>query len=459
MSSTILERDWNVLLDSLERGNCVVLLGPNLDIEREGAGSRNLTTELSRRLAGMLADEEEVKVRNPDNLPLVAQVFIDRNARSDLEYEVTKFYQEVDADLGKGAASGSMFEDLAALPFGLFLTSRHDPTLRHYLCKRNRPPVEKHYHFHGDQQRSIATLGSVEEPLLYSLFGSTATPASLAVTETNLLDLIEAIISGNPGLPVDLHNHFQEKSFLFLGCGLHKDYLRFLLHALGLSRSRQRSFALEAISNPNVTDDPSGTLMERVWFYEVEYRKLKFLEIEEKAFLQEVRRRWQQRHPEPDYRPAESTPHPVAAPERPRTFISYMKEDRDRAERLAESLESRGIDPWIDVDGGTTKGLTWETSIEDAIGKDADFFIVLLSRHLADGVETYVHREVQAAVRRQSMRGNVKFLYSLMIDGEASRLDVLDRQKVQAWAVEEFEAGIPELSTDIKREYAKLRRR
>jgi hypothetical protein len=458
VSSPILERDWNVLLESLERGNCVVLLGPNLHIERSSVGPCNLTTELSRRLAGMLENEDEVRVRNPDNLPLVAQVFIDRNARSDLEYEVTKFYGELRADLERGAASGRMFEDLAALPFGLFVTTRHDPTLSHYLQRSRREPVEKGYHFHGDQQRSIGTLGSVGQPLVYSLFGSTDTPASLAVTETNLLDLLEAIISGNPGLPVDLHNHFQEKSFLFLGCGLHKDYLRFLLHALGLSRSRQRSFALEAISNPMLAQDPSGTLMDRVWFYEVEYRKLKFLEVEEGAFLREVRKRWNERHPEPDYRPDEGTQQ-ASEPERPRTFISYMNEDRSFADHLARSLETRGIDPWIDVDGGTKKGPTWEQSLDDAIARDVDFFVVLLSRHLADGVDTYVHREVQAALRRKSMRGAVKFLYAVMIDREAQRLDALDREKIQAWTFEEFDAGVNELSTDMKREYAKLRRR
>jgi hypothetical protein len=46
-----------------------------------------------------------------------------------------------------------------------------------------------------------------------------------------------------------------------------------------------------------------------------------------------------------------------------------------------------------------------------------------------------------------------------MIDREAQRLDALDREKIQAWTFEEFDAGVNELSTDMKREYAKLRRR
>jgi len=452
------ERDWGVLIDGLERGNCVALVGPDLLLDGPGGSPRSLTRELSRRLAEILEEEDDVRVQDAENLALVAQVFIDRKARIDLDVEVTAFYREIARELANRRPTAPTFEDLAALPIPLYVTTRHDRTLRHYLEVAGKKPIEKAYNHQGDQERTVKELGSVDAPLIYHLFGSITDPSSLALTEGDLLRLLESIISGNPALPIDLQNHISEKSFLFLGCKLHRDYLRFLLHAIGLSRSNQRSFALDGMADASVNGASARTLRESVLFYQVEYKKLKFLDIGEHAFLHEAQQRWVDRR-------TRTGPYPIVTQmerqptERPKAFISYMRRDHDVANRLARSLASTGIEPWIDVrDLRTGTHPDWECSLEDAIGKEVDFFVLVQTEHLADGVETWVHREVELALARKSMRGAVKFLYAIQVDEAAQRLDALDRAHVQAWPLLDFDGDVQALATDMKREFAKLRR-
>lgn len=455
MKSTIIERDWKVLLDNLERGNCVALVGPDLFTGRADGGRRHLVTELSHRLAEMLESEEGVRVDDPDNLPLVAQIFEDRKRnRSDLVSEVTSFYGDVGIELASGPPKDATFENLAALPFQLFVTMRHDPTLQRYLAASGKKPIEKSYDFRGGQQRTIGNLGTVDQPLVYQLLGETANPGSMALTESDLLDLLEAIASGDPALPADLRNQFKEKSFLFLGCGLQKYYLRVLLHVLGLSRSGQRSFALETTAPTENQESSPRSLAESVWFYEVGYRTLKFLDLEEEKFLGDLRNLWEEKHPDAGFRPTGTTERGESA-DRPKAFVSYVKEDKEFAEQLVSELEGNGIETWIDVQG-LRRGDNWERALQDAI-KEVDFFIVLLSRHIRDGVISYVHREVDEALKWQSMRGAVKFIYPVQIDEEAGRLDALDRENIQASDLKK--EGVVDLAKDIKREFGKLQRR
>jgi hypothetical protein len=448
VTSSLTDRDWLVLLDSLTRGNCIALLGPDLRAPGAEQAGPALTTALSNRLARILSDEEHIEVEAPDDLPLVAQLFVDRKSRSELEVEVTDFYRDHDDGLKRQEANGAVFASLAALPFPLFVSSRHDLTLEYFLGKAGKPPVSMAYNFKGNQQITVGAGQTNGSPLVYHLFGSVSDPASLALTQRDLLDLLQAIVSGNPGLPTDLRNLFREKSFLFLGCGLHQYYLRILLHVLGLNRSGQRSFALEAATQ------------ESVWFYKVEYRTLKLLNMDATAFIQQLGERLQKRpEPGPGAGPGPG-PGPALLPERakPKVFISYVHEDEPATQRLRESLEKNDVEAWRDKEAlrFTEK---WANAIDDAISKEVDFFVVVLSQHISDGIDSYVHLEIERALLRRSRRGAVKFIYSLQIDEPQQRLDALDRAGIQTSRLRDFDADVTALAQDIRREYAKIRRR
>ena len=77
------------------------------------------------------------------------------------------------------------------MPFSLFVTSRHDVTLEHFLREFGRAPQIQSYQFKGDRRDILGNLGSVEEPLLYQLYGNFDAPNSLVITENDQLEFLK----------------------------------------------------------------------------------------------------------------------------------------------------------------------------------------------------------------------------------------------------------------------------
>ena len=204
------DRYKRALVASLRRGNCIALLGPDLHAPAVPRTEPKLVTALSHRLADTLEAEDDVTVDAPGDFPLVAQLYADRRSRSELEVEVTDFYRERDEVLRRGEGKDRLFDSLAKLPLSLFVCSRHDPTLDYFLTKAGKAPVTMSYNFKGNQQLTVGAGQSEKRPLVYHLFGSVSDPRSLALTQRDQLDLLQAIVSGNPGLPTAQTNKFRE---------------------------------------------------------------------------------------------------------------------------------------------------------------------------------------------------------------------------------------------------------
>jgi hypothetical protein len=78
-----------------------------------------------------------------------------------------------------------------------------------------------------------------------------------------------------------------------------------------------------------------------------------------------------------------------------RPFISYAREDRDTARRIASDLRLLGCEPWIDVDN-LLPGDEWKPAIHDAIGHSSHF-VALISCHSVDK-RGFVQRELRQAL-------------------------------------------------------------
>ena len=63
---------------------------------------------------------------------------------------------------------------------------------------------------------------------------------------------------------------------------------------------------------------------------------------------------------------------------RPKIFIAYVQEDAAAAERLFDTLQSKGFDPWLDR-RKLLPGQNWPRSIEEAID-NSDFFLACFSQ-------------------------------------------------------------------------------
>lgn len=454
MPTTIVHRDWKVLLDSLKRGTCAVLVGQGLPVSDTDGTPRNLANALSRKLAEALETEHGLVVEDRDNLPLVAEFFLDRNSRADLEVEVREYYTQALRELPSNGVTDPTFDSLASLPFPLFVSSRHDLILEHYLQPRR--PVVTGYRLQGDVQTTLGEdrVGTHQRPLVYRLLGSISEPESLILTESDLLNLLRSIACDDPPLPKDLTYEFGRKNFLFIGCGLHTYYTRVLLHLLKVTRSRQRSFAFDSIPVNEDRDTFHGDYRRSVWFYEVAYKTLKVIDSDEHEFVNELRRRWEQEPAAGGLPVAPATTIASRSMGRPEVFLSYLREDEGDAKRLMKALERHGIDMWYD-EFRIKAGDRWPDKIADAILNEVDFFMVLLSEHL-DERDTYVHREIRLALDRRSMRGALKFIYPVSFSEKAHRLRALDREKIHAQHLADMNTAVANLAEDILEQFEKL---
>ncbi|MCP5364035.1 MAG: toll/interleukin-1 receptor domain-containing protein [Hyphomicrobiales bacterium] len=452
--SSLRDRDWGVLLDSIERENCIPLLGPDLCTVDEKGARRNLASDLSSNLASILYEEKKIQVEDPHNLSLVAQSFQNQLSRDDLRAEVKQFYAEHENGLAE--RRDATFERLAALPFPLYVTSRHDTTLKHFLEQAGKSPCVKSYHFKGDRTATLGYLGTIEEPVIYRLYGSYNERGSLVITEHDLLDFLQSVVAGDPGLPIDLQNVFNNKNFLFLGFGLGNYHLRVLLHALKLNKSI-KSFALESAPLADTQDAFRLRFKESVLVYsEIGYQALKLLESGLEEFVEELDRRWTDRHPEGVFEPDAQDTADEQVSDGPSVFISYVKEDEDRAGKLFEFLRQEGLNPWIDTDG-LRWGNKWNDELEDTVMKEVDYFVVLQSRALSDRTESYVHKEVKLALERQDLRAG-RFIFPVQIDEGAERLQALERAKIQTGVLSDWNQDVKKLAREIRRDHERQKR-
>ncbi|MGH6899817.1 MAG: toll/interleukin-1 receptor domain-containing protein [Geminicoccaceae bacterium] len=102
-------------------------------------------------------------------------------------------------------------------------------------------------------------------------------------------------------------------------------------------------------------------------------------------------------------------------PPKPHVFLSHVREDADRVERLATDLKARGIETWIDRHQ-IKPGQRWEEAIAGAIRSGA-FFVACFSQAYAARSSSYMNEELHLAskeVRRKSM--NTSWFIPIRLD-------------------------------------------
>lgn len=99
----------------------------------------------------------------------------------------------------------------------------------------------------------------------------------------------------------------------------------------------------------------------------------------------------------------------------PIVFISYAKEDADRALLVADELGRAGFRPWIDR-RRLLGGHRWKTTIEEAI-RNCGFFVVLLSLRSIDK-RGFVQREIRKALEvAEELPEHRVFIIPVRLDG------------------------------------------
>lgn len=376
------EQDWRRFAQTIQRGTCVLLLGPGVAVCEQDPQRTPLTTLLSRSLADALG--HDFQIVNPDDLRHIGQVFLHRpeNDRVDLELAVKDFYAPFEQQ------TTALHKQLADLPFTLCVNTTHDCFLSNAFKAVGKTPQGAYYNFRKPSP-TMPLNPKPNSPVVFDLYGNLADPDSLVLTENDLLDFLVSVVKNAPPLPSYVTGVFAkpETSFLFLGFGFQRWYVRILLHVLQAARHRYRSLAIEDagfFSHP----DKRQTAV----FFEREHL-IGFKLLSWENFVLELTAR----HATLTGAAAAPAPLPVDAP---LAFLCHVHEDRDAVAALAERLQTLGIRIWLDRQN-LRGGDNWDRLIEDVIGKQVNYVVVLQSPRMQGEIESYVFKEIKLALERQ----------------------------------------------------------
>jgi len=434
------DEDWETLNYAIQRKNCILMLGPGAAIDVVKKQPRLLTEILAEQLAENINPETKKKI-NLSDLAQVSQYYCIQKGRHSLEVRVRTFFNE------KSSLSSTLHRNLADIDFYFTITTTPDNMFYEALKNKGKEPIIDFYNFRGDIPVNV-TMGTVENPLLYYLYGTVEEPRSLLITENDLLDFLVALISRKPSLPDNIRSELQDenKSFLFLGFGFRHWYLRILLHVLQGGRKKgSPSVAMEKFTLENPTE------LERIiFFFQNSDCKVHIYNDELNHFVEELQKRYV------DYKKKYNglkqgsillqTTHQKAA----KVFICHANENKEKASLLYKKIEEKGFKPWLDEEN-LLGGDNWDEIIRKAIEKEIDYIVVLLSYDLVKKVEGYVFKEINMALDRQDkFKRGIRFIIPVRIDNcpmpeELAHLHVIDLINMD---------NIKELIKTIKRDYA-----
>ncbi|MCP5105305.1 MAG: toll/interleukin-1 receptor domain-containing protein [bacterium] len=393
--------EWNTLIRTISRGNCILMLGPDASVEEVDGKTHLLKESLSLELAGKIIPKLEARKIEPTNLPRVSHYYCSEEGRNGLETKVEAFYEK-----RTGLTSG-FHRDLASLPFYFAVTSCPDNMFYNALEQAGKKPAVRGYNFRGTSPPLI-TMGTVEEPLLFNLYGTIQNSYSLVLTESDLLDFLVAVVSGDPPLPKNIISelHAGNKSFLFLGFGFKHWYLKILLHILQGDKKEAHSFALEEF--PENEEEFHRVIL----FFEESECKIRIYDKDINSFAKELSQRYNAVASAGGTEAAAAVPDQDAAT----VFICHASENKDYARFLHEKLEAAGFDSWLDKED-LRGGDDWDKTIRKAIEKEIDYVVVLQSNALSQKFEGYVNKEINMSLDRQDeFRRGIRFIIPVQIE-------------------------------------------
>lgn len=115
---------WDKLIYGINRGECILFLGPNLPIESAEGKLLVPAQDLATRLFKKLTKENKERVNiGANQLAQISQRFLDQEDEVGLEMEISKWHEDW------REKQSTLHDDLAALQFRYIISSSHSPLM------------------------------------------------------------------------------------------------------------------------------------------------------------------------------------------------------------------------------------------------------------------------------------------------------------------------------------------
>ena len=413
---------WDELLDTIEDGKIVPVLGHEL-LEAEHGGER---TTLQRLLARRLAAARHLRVELRAHFELadvVAALLEQPRVRPDDPYPlVTRIVRALDPPFPVPVA----LERLATIrPLRLFVSTTPDDLMARALdaARHGGNTLTRQYAF--SLKQSTAAQAQAQDdpgedlPVVFNLFGRFSTLPEYALHEEDALEFIHGLVSRDAAPPDWLMSRLRERPLLLLGVHLPEWLERFVLRGVnrGPLRIDRRTYWIARGLEPSAA---STALFFQRFGRDARLNVYRGGAVD---FVTELHRRWQERAG-----PVTDAGGPVApAPDdsHKAIFISYDWANREAAERLFQAVDELSDgDCWIDR-RNLLPGSTWEREIEVQLKRGVKLVLALLSDRTENKPrgEGVVFREWDTALERARGIIGRDFVIPVVVDADATSAD------------------------------------
>ena len=415
--------DWEDLLDLIEDGQLVPVLGKELLLVKTYDGERHLEDLIVESLISSfrLSPEDFPKGCSLNEFSVRYLGMFEQRKRETSKRRIQKRVAEIIVNT-KFQLPESLIKLAAITQLNLYIDTTPYGMLELALNQqREQNCVSRNHNLHGnigdippESQRNLT-------PCVFNLFGelpSLDNPfLDFAVTDEDMIEHLHRFNKQNAQFS-ELCAELQEKSLLLLGSGLPDGVARILIRSL--SNDRLFPYCDLKIVDAQAIQDPQLLLFLRGFTNDV------FLSQDVIAFVDELHDQWQSKvgpgslleslGQSPDsqsFSPA-SLGDIAGKAGANGVFISYKRDDSEPVKRLVAALEQVGLPVWQDTQS-IRGGDDWLLEVRENI-KSCMLFLPVISRN-AQTDESEATREWNLALKRaERMSRGTAFIIPVVID-------------------------------------------
>ena len=367
------ERFWDQILQIVEEGRVIPVVGPDLLLLSERDSTALLYPHLAQRLAEYLELGDEPSANA--SLNAVACRYLAQGNDPQEIYSALKAVMPADDELPIPEALIKLAE-IRSLK--TFVSITFDSLLERAInqVRFGGQPKTRVLAYSPNRTEDLDPgIVSADRPVVFHLFGKLSAVPDYAVTEEDTLEFIHSL-QNETRRPQRLFDELNQAHLFIVGCSLTEWLARFFLRISRRDRLLLARGKTDIVADSGVRGDAS-----LIHFFQQFKTGTKiFPSGGALEFVNELHARWTARHPQ-----HESEPLPIerasAAPrmEDGAVFLSYASEDLPQAQRIREALERAGVDVWFDK-ADLNAGDEYEAKIKRNIEK-CSLFVPLISRN------------------------------------------------------------------------------
>jgi len=252
--------DWNLITDTIEAQKCVLLLGPEILVSEQIDYHANLLELLKKELGNDFSYHEQ------DGFFMLNNV----QARTRISYKYNNFYKTTDVP--------EIYNKIAQIPFNLIVSINPDFFIRDAF--KNQGFKNQFNFFNKKRNMGEVEAPTVENPLIYNLFGSIDEHDSLVLTHDDMFVFLQSIL-GAYDLPIELQTALEKADyFIFLGFKFEKWYVQLIIRLLNLHIKKG---GMQYAFNKNISQNIKS-------FYYDEF-KIDFIDHDVSEFINQLYKR------------------------------------------------------------------------------------------------------------------------------------------------------------------------